>query len=269
MNFSHNGKTIYYEVHGTGKPLVILNGIMMTTKSWAPFINEISQHQQLILLDFIDQGQSAAAEQPYKQPMQVNVLNALLEHLELNEVMLFGISYGGEVALQFVGEYPEKVERLLLFNTCAETNYWLEEIGKSWIEAMRSPLAFYLATIPVIYSPSFFNRRRQWMEQRKELLVNLFSDVKYLERMERLIKSAEGYDVKEQLKHITCPTLVVGSQLDMVTPLEQQNQIHQQIKDSKFVVIPNSGHASMYERPDEFLTLLLGFTTYTQRKIEI
>lgn len=269
MNFSFNGKTIYFEVHGSGKPLVILNGIMMTTKSWAPFLKEISEHHQVILLDFIDQGQSDSAIVSYKQIQQVEVLKGLLDHLQLSEVMLFGISYGGEVALQFVIKYPEKVERLLLFNTCAETNYWLEEIGKSWIEAMHSPLGFYLATIPVIYSPVFFNQRRQWMEKRKELLVELFSTSVYLERMKRLIQSAEGYDVKAQLQQITCPTLIVGAEFDMVTPLEQQKFIHQQIPNSNFTVIPNSGHASMYEKPDEFLTLLLGFTTHTLRKIEI
>lgn len=269
MNFSNNGKNIYYEIHGIGKPLVILNGIMMTTKSWSPFIDEISQHHQLILLDFIDQGQSDQADKPYKQAQQVDILNALLNHLELDEVMLFGISYGGEVALQFVNQHPEKVERLLLFNTCAETNYWLEEIGKSWIEAMSSPLAFYLSTIPIIYSPIFFNERRQWMENRKKVLVELFAAPGYLVRMKRLIESAEGYDVTQQLKQIDCPTLVVGAQLDMVTPLKQQEFIHQQIPNSKFIIIPESGHASMYEKPDEFLTLLLGFTTHTQQKIEI
>lgn len=269
MNFLLNGKRIYYEVHGVGKPLVLLNGIMMTTKSWAPFIDEISQHYQLILLDFIDQGQSDSAESNYQQEEQVEVLNGLLSHLNLEKIMLFGISYGGEVALQFVTKYPEKIERLLLFNTCAETNYWLEEIGNAWIEAMGSPLGFYLATIPVIYSPHFFSKRRQWMEKRKAVLVELFSSQTYLERMKRLIQSAENYDVKDRLKQINCPTLVVGAQLDMVTPIEQQEFIHKQIENSKFVVIPNSGHASMYEKPDEFLTLLLGFTTNTLRKIEI
>ncbi|WP_216650296.1 alpha/beta fold hydrolase [Fundicoccus ignavus] len=110
MNFLLNGKTIYYEIHGEGDPLLMLNGIMMTTKSWAPFIEELSQHHQLILLDFIDQGQSGPAETAYKQDIQVDVIKALLDHLELESVLLFGISYGGEVALQFVSTYPENVE---------------------------------------------------------------------------------------------------------------------------------------------------------------
>lgn len=264
-----NGKTIYYEIHGEGDPLLMLNGIMMTTKSWAPFIEELSQHHQLILLDFIDQGQSGPAETAYKQDIQVDVIKALLDHLELESVLLFGISYGGEVALQFVSTYPENVEKLLLFNTCAETNYWLEEIGKSWIEAMHSPIGFYLSTIPIIYSPNFFNSKRQWMENRKQVLVELFASTEYLARMKRLIESAEGYNVKEKLNQIACPTLIVAAELDMVTPLDQQVYLHKQIPLSNFHVIPGSGHASMYEKPDEFLSLLLGFTSREKTQIII
>lgn len=259
MTFSFNGIEIHYEIYGEGRPLLMLNGIMMTTKSWSRFVEPISQHFQLILVDFIDQGLSGQAQSGYTQAIQVELVKALLEHLELENVILFGISYGGEVGLRFASTYPSKVNRLIVANTCAETNYWLKEIGRSWIESMHSPLAFYLATIPIIYSPYFFNEQREWMENRKDILLDIFKQETYLCRMKRLIESAEGYDVKDKLDCITAPTLVIGAEYDSITPLLQQTYLYKQIIQSSFVVIPECGHASMYEKPTEFLSILLGY----------
>ena len=57
--FFYEGKRVYYEVHGDeGQPLVILNGIMMSTASWKSFIPNFSRNNVAILVDFLDQGQS-------------------------------------------------------------------------------------------------------------------------------------------------------------------------------------------------------------------
>ena len=56
------GKSIFYDVQGQGKPIIILNGIMMSTKSWEPFVNSFIENNQLIRLDFLDQGQSDKCE---------------------------------------------------------------------------------------------------------------------------------------------------------------------------------------------------------------
>lgn len=264
MKFKFKGIDIHYEVHGEGTkgtPLLILNGIMMSTKSWAPFIEPISIHHQLILFDFIDQGQSGLASQEYKHDLQIELVDALLGHLALESVNLFGISYGGEIALQFAITHPDKVRNLIVSNTCAKTNYWLQEVGRSWVEAAPNPLAYYLTTIPIIYSPKFFNEQQEWMENRKSVLVDVFN-AEFLAKMERLTLSSEGYDVSEQLNKISCPTLIMGATEDMVTPLDQQEFLHQEILNSRFMIIPDCGHASMYEKPTEFLTSILGFLAH-------
>ena len=57
--FDFEGKSIYYELHGEGRPLLLLNGIMMSCGSWAEFVEPLSAQNQLILLDMLDQGRSA------------------------------------------------------------------------------------------------------------------------------------------------------------------------------------------------------------------
>ena len=80
---NYKGRNIYYDVQGEGLPILILNGIMMSTKSWEPFVESLSEHNMLIRLDFIDQGQSDKLENSvYNQEIQVDIVDTLLSHLK-------------------------------------------------------------------------------------------------------------------------------------------------------------------------------------------
>ncbi len=271
-NFSYKGRNIYYEVQGEGKPILILNGIMMSTKSWEPFIKSFTERNQLIRVDFIDQGQSDKLENSaYTLDLQVDVLETLVKHLGIHKVNIVGISYGGEVATMFAIKFPYLVDRIVLFNTTPYTSPWLAEIGHQWnaIGKTRDGYTYYKATIPVIYSPSYFEARLDWMKNREKILIPIFSNPVFLDAMERLTNSAESYDVRKDLDKITAPTLIVAADEDALTPIANQVDLHHSIKNSEFVILPGVGHASMYERPLLFVSLVLGFinTLETEYKV--
>jgi len=258
--FPFRNKQIYYEDYGSGRPLVVLNGIMMSCASWKEFIEPFSANNRLILVDFLDQGKSSRMTgEEYDHAIQVEVVRALLDHLGLEQVCLMGISYGSEVAMEFTLQYPQSVERLLLFNATARTGPWLGDIGDAWNLATHDPDAYYLTTIPVIYSPSFYLRRNDWMTRRREALRPVFGDPNFIEAMIRLTNSSRNYDIADRLGEITVPTLVVSAQQDYLTPLEEQQFLCAQIPNSHHVVLPNCGHASMYEQPLLYTALVLGF----------
>jgi len=260
--FNHGGKPIFYTVDGQGEPILILNGIMMSTKSWAPFVHSLSAQNAFIRLDFFDQGQSAKLPgETYTQDIQVDLIQGLLNHLGLKKVRLVGISYGGEVALQFAIKYPESVDRMILFNTCPNTGAWIKDIGRGWIAAgkTRNGQAYYQTTIPVIYSPHYYQTKIDWMKRREQILIPVFSDPAFLDAMERLTLSAESYDVREQLSLVKAKTLIVSAEEDFLTPMADQQYLYGKIPGSELIKIPVSGHASMYERPLLFATLILGF----------
>ena len=259
-HLQHNGKKIYYEVHGEGQPLVILNGIMMSTLSWAMFLPELTKHNQVVLLDFFDQGQSDKMASDYKHDIQIEVVQAVIDELDLEKVHLFGISYGGEVALQFALKYGNSVDKLVLFNTAAWTSPWLSDIGVGWKKAalLGDADLFYSVSIPVIYSPNFYTKHITWMNERKTFLKQVFNQT-FLTAVARLIESSEGFDIRDQLANIKANTLIVSSDSDFVTPADNQLEIHHAIEESAYLEIKNCGHASMYERPTEFLSVLKGF----------
>lgn len=270
-SFNYQNHQVHYESDGQGRPILILNGIMMSTKSWTPFIPSLSEHFQVLRLDFFDQGESATLPgETYTQDIQVELIKGFLEHLGLDKVSIVGISYGGEVALAFAAKYPEQVKRLIVFNSCSYTNPWLQDIGEGWIKSgkTRDGKHYYQTTIPVIYSPQFYESRLDWMRRREAVLVPIFSSPAFLDRMERLTRSAESYDIRPHLKHITAPTLVVSAEADYLTPVANQEALVKELPHGEWIKIPDAGHASMYEKPLLFTTLVIGFflakdTSYT------
>lgn len=267
--FDFNGKNLYYEIHGEGKPLLLLNGIMMSTASWKEFIEPLSANNKLVLLDMLDQGKSDHMDGPFTQALQVEAVYAFIKEMHLDDLAIMGISYGGEVALQLCVKYPDACERLILFNTTACTGPWLGDIGDAWNLAKDNWEAYYLTTIPVIYSPKFYKDHNDWMNNRKKVLEPVFSDKVFIDAMVRLTNSAVDYDVRDRLGEIKVPTLVVSCQEDYLTPMAEQEIIAAGIPDAHRVIIPGSGHASMYEQPLLFASLILGFTNNCKTKYTI
>ncbi len=270
------GKKVYYEVHGSGgEPIVLLNGIMMSTASWKNFIGPMTKHNTLVLVDFFDQGQSERMTESYDHSIQVELLDAVLEEVSAQiwyeKFTLMGISYGGEIAIQYALAHPKRVRRLVLANTCGRTSSWLKKIGDGWNEVAKTGqgYAYYLTTIPVIYSTRFFEQRAVWMEGREAFLTEYFSKPEVLQALIRLTDSSVSYNVVDRLQEISCPTLIISSSEDVLVPPTEQQLLHREIKGSVYVTINGSGHASMYEAPEAFAALTLGFANLPDSGINI
>lgn len=270
--FLFEGRKVYYEIHGDhGQPLMILNGIMMSTGSWKNFIPDFSRNNICILVDFLDQGQSARMTESYDHSIQVRLLEALMQQLPFEKVSIMGISYGGEIAIQFALAYPHRVRRLVLSNTCGRTSSWLKKIGDGWNEVAKtgSGYAYYLTAIPVIYSTRFFEEQAAWMDNREAFLTEYFGREDVRQALIRLTDSSVSYNVVDQLHKITCPTLILSSSEDVLVPPTEQQLLHEKIPGSVYITLNGSGHASMYENPAAFAALVLGFTNLRDEGIAI
>jgi len=262
--FKTNGKEIFYQLDGdASKPkLVILNGIMMSTKSWVPFINTLKENFQVLRMDFFDQGQSTKLPgETYTHDLQIDTLRDLFDYLNIDKINIVGISYGGNAALAFACKHQKYVERLLLFNSTAYTSSWLKDIGDGWNIAgrTRNPELYYKIAIPVIYSEKYYEEKIEWMRAREITLKPVFSNPEFLDAMERLTISAEPYDVRDKLKNITVPVMIVSAEQDTLTPVQDQEYLSKNIKNSHWIKLPGVGHASMYENPLIFTSLITGF----------
>lgn len=255
---------IYVEHHDAKhtETLVILNGIMMSSLSWAMFLPTLNEKVNVLLIDLLDQGKSDKATQAYVVHDQSTLVYEVLQALKIKKIHVCGISYGGEVAMDFAVTHPSMVSTLSLFNTTAKTSLWLKDIGDSWIAAAKDPEAFYNTTIPTIYSHVFYESHKEWMRQRKVTLLGVFSDQAFIQSMIRLTHSSETFDVSDKLHKITAPTLIVSSEFDTITPIHEQEKIAHLIPQAQHVIIKDSGHASMYEIPNLFVSLVLGHMSH-------
>mgnify|MGYP000843536293 FL=1 len=261
MTFTFEGKTIHYERHGEGPPLLLLNGIMMSTASWAPFVAPFTRDgHSLLLVDLMDQGQSAAWDRAYTMADQANMLAALLDSLHLPTVSVLGTSYGGALALQFASTWPQRVDRLLLAATRAYTDPLFAGMCESWLHAVHSPQAYYSATIPLFYGATFQQTHTEWMNERRRMLeATAFADAGFLARMSRLTRSIMAFDLREQIGRITCPTLILAPEEDLVMMPWEQRRIRDGIPGAQLLTMPATGHVLFLERPELFVSITMGW----------
>ncbi len=251
MILNYNQHKIYYEVHGEGKPLIILNGIMMSTMSWHQYLNALKDYQ-VILVDFLDQGQSSDGT-TYNHGTQVEIVRALVDCLKLSDTNILGISYGAQIALQYAIKYD--VNQLMICNAALYTTPWLSDIGKAWSLAAskNDPGLFFHVTIPYIYSHQFYNKNYGWISKRKETLLSVF-DQTFLRRMMRLIESSECYDIRLSVHNISAKTHVLSAEYDYLTPADETFEIYKNISYATHINLKECGHASMYEKPEAFIS---------------
>lgn len=123
-----NGLNIYYEIHGTGEPLVLLPGGFMTVEAMGAIVPALAETRQVIAVELQGHGHTADIDRPMSYETMADDIAALIQHLGLEQTDLFGYSLGGGVALQTAIRYPEMVRKLALVSTAFKRNGWYPEV---------------------------------------------------------------------------------------------------------------------------------------------
>lgn len=259
--FEYKNQNINYLVEGSGKPLILLNGIMMTVASWEPVAEPLRKDNTLIRLDLLDQGASEKQSTNYEISDQADLVASFIKFLGYEKVNIVGISYGGYVGLNLASRYPDLVDRMVIFNSAADVDERDKEMFKQFIHVanLDDAYAFYLTTIPLFYSPTFYTTHNKWMKDREQLLIKFFENANYRQTVKRLATSCLGHDVRKNLSKITAKTLIVNGEEDYLIPIDKQRFLLDNIPNSNLVSMGKTGHVSPYENPIVFTSLIYGF----------
>lgn len=254
-----NGINIYYELHGpeSAPVLVLNNGIIMNAAtSWVYQTKELAKHYRLLLYDCRGQGQSDHPESPYSIKGHADDLSALLDGLGIEKAHIAGISYGGEVAQAFALKYPGKVRSLILMDTVSEVRPELRLIIQSWVDALKTgdALAFFNATVPWNFSPEFIANNTALLEDAKKRYPLLDFPA-----VIRLCEAFLEVDFTERLDEIKVPTCIMVGELDLLKGIRYAEILKKNIPHNEYHVLMGAGHASCWERPQEFNSVVLGF----------
>ena len=109
-----NGLRMYYEVHGAGRPLVLLHGAYMTIEAMGEVLPRLATSRQVIAVELQGHGRTADIDRPLGYESMADDVAALLRHLEVERADVFGFSMGGGVALQVAIRHPEVVRKLVV-----------------------------------------------------------------------------------------------------------------------------------------------------------
>jgi alpha-beta hydrolase superfamily lysophospholipase len=107
-----NGLQMYYEVYGSGKPLVLLHGSLMTIHlNWAHIIPLLAKDRKVIVAEMQGQGRTRDIEREISYEVMADDVSALLKHLKIDSADILGFSMGGGIAYQVAVRHPEQVRR--------------------------------------------------------------------------------------------------------------------------------------------------------------
>jgi len=255
-----NGIQLYYELHGPedADVVVLSNGILMSTASWAYQVPVLAKHCRVLLYDCRGMWQSDQPPGPYSMDLHADDLAALLDALEIRQAHIGGISYGGEVSLAFAIKYPDRTQSLIVSSAVSQVDPFLAGIGETWLSAACAGDSdrLFQVTYPFNFSEAWIAANGPALQAARERYKSL-----NMAAFVELMLSFRQLNVTAKLARITAPALVIVGEDDQLKPRKYAELIAAHIPGAELAVIPHAGHAVCWERPGIFNSLVLGFVT--------
>lgn len=250
-----DGKHIYYEVINETSDkdtLVFLNGVMASTSSWQFQVNALKEEgYKMILHDFIGQLKSDKFEGLYSFEKHASDVKQLLDDLNGDHVHLIGTSYGGEVAMKFASIYPSMVKSMTVIDSVTEVDQNMKDVINQWIASASTYNGeqFFYDMCPTIYGKTFIEENKEALAKRAKTMNQIPKN--YFDGQIALYKTfLKDVSMTNDLKKITCPSLIVCGEEDTLKPVKYSKLIVESIQNATLKTIPDCGHVTIFEKPD-------------------
>lgn len=236
-------------------PLVLGPSLGTTIAMWDDNVAELARHHRVIRYDHRGQGDSPAPPGPYEIADLGRDVVALLDRLGIERASVAGVSLGGMVAMWLAANAPKRVDRLVAACTSA---YMADAPWQERIKAVREagstePIAD--AVVDNWLTPGFARARPEQRARLRALLV-----ASPPEGYAECCAAIERMDLRDDLRRITAPTLVISGSDDPSTPREHQELIAASIPGARHETIAPGAHLSNVEAPETFDALVLEHT---------
>ncbi|MFX0185326.1 MAG: alpha/beta fold hydrolase [Candidatus Hodarchaeota archaeon] len=190
----------------------------------------------IIVLSLPSHGSSTPSES-LSMDTYVEAIHKVIVNQELENVILIGHSMGGAIALQFVLQYPKSIiDRLILIGTGAKL-----KVAPAFFDAIDTDFDRFLELLArVAYhknTPAEIKQKNEEAQRRNGGMIFLQD-----------FKICDLFDIRSELHKITHQTLIIVGQDDQMTPVRYSTFLHENIKDSKLVIIPDAGHHVFQEK---------------------
>lgn len=217
-----NGLKLYYEIHGTGMPLVLIHGGGSTIQTtFGRVLNDFAKAHKVIAVEMQAHGHTADIDRLLSFEQDADDIAALLNYLKIEKANIFGFSNGASTTLQFAIRYPEMTNKIIVAST-----FYKKAGAPDWFWDMMS-------------KPTFEGMPQQY----KEAFLSVNPDTNALHRMyERDVARMHSFPdiTDDQMKSIQAPALIIIGDKD-VTTAEHAKEMQGLISGSQLEIIPG-GH---------------------------
>lgn len=236
---------------GSGDPLLYLHSAVGEVV-WLPFFEQLSQHYTVYLTGHPGFSKSEGLEKIDTIEDLVFHYTDVMDHLELTQPYVAGLSMGGWIAAEFATRYPQRIRKLALI--CA-----------AGLRVPGSPMT------DIFVAPPGDVRHLMFYDGNSDLAKVFMPDVPSPEVLENTLKAREasarvGWNpyfcnpkLRDRLYRITVPTLVIWGDSDRLVPLAHGKAYEEGIPGAQLILIEKCGHAPPFEKPDETAKALREF----------
>ncbi len=234
-----NDLQLYYERHGSGRPLVLLHGGLLTIDlNFAPLLEPLAATRQVIAVELQGHGHTADTDRPMTIEALAADVVALLDHLGITETDLFGFSLGGIVAYAIALGAPSRVGKLIVASADGHRPPGRESAPLDE-DRMPTPADFqamrdaYNAVAP---DPAHFDE--------------------FAAKASKMVHEFPGWT--DELRSLQVPTLLIFGDRDF-SPLPDVVEVFELLPNAQLAVLPGTTHIGVMRRPAEVLTLISPF----------
>lgn len=255
-----NGIRLYYELHGNGRSLTLVEGIGYASWMWYRQVDPLATHHRLLVYDNRDVGESGSVDQPYTIRDMADDLAALLDFLGIERTHVLGVSMGGFIAQEFALDYPERLDRLVLACT-----------GFGGPEMVPIPAETQMLMVPDLSLPPDQRIRRSmapafapgYPEANPEVVDAIvamrLAAPTPIDCWTRQAQAAAGFDISAGLGSIAAPTLILHGDQDRVVPFENSYLLAERMPNAELRLLHGGGHLVFIEQADRFNKAVLDF----------
>jgi pimeloyl-ACP methyl ester carboxylesterase len=217
-----NGQQLYFEIHGTGEPLLLLHGFSGSSQDWIPSLAQWGTKFQFILPDLRGHGGSGILSKHFRHEDAAADMFALLDHLKITACKAVGISAGGNIFLHMATKQPERITAMVLVSA---TPYFPAQA--------RPIMSQYADNLPEEQWEILRRRHPGGDEQIKAILASTKS-------------FATSYDdlnfTPPLLSTIQARTFIIQGDRNPLYPFELSVEMAKAIPNSRLWIVPNAGH---------------------------
>ena len=264
-----DGHDIWYEYFGDGEreAVALLNGLAMSTKAWYGFLPLLRPEYDVLLFDYLGQGESSKPDEPYSITRIAQYLTMVMDELGVEKVHSMGISYGGFIAIEHARQFWRRLHTLTLSGIILTREELFEQYEAISLRFYREgPDRFDLYTeymYEKIFGEPFVRRvTRAGLEPMRQRFNERYAND--IHCLTRLTEAQEEYfgeldNRMPEYRAVETPTLIMPGEQDRAIPLWAQKKMLDIFPNSRWELIPDAGHVVYLERPDVFFPTLKAF----------